>query len=1061
MMGEYESPVESADCEVEVELRLQVQRAWNSDIEEVVMRVRPNKVDLTAHPYLRRLPEALRDCAARVRELRVASVMLLSLPDWIGELVNLEVLCVGGMVGKWGRLNGYHLHCLPVRLGSLTALRTLELRDCCDLKELPRELRFLTALEDLDLMGCIKLKDVSAWVKGLPNLRVPFEEWHPGLPVRPDRVDLTAYKHLRELPAALQRCAARVLELRVESGYFSTLPSWLGELTSLESLNLSRCRRLTALPAALRALTALQALHLSGCVGLAALPAELGALTALTTLNLARCEGLTALPAALGALTALQILDLQRCTGLMALPAELGALKALKILDLSGCEGLVTLPAELGALMALERLNLLYCGKLMVLPAELGALTALKTLDISKCNGLTALPGELGALTRLETLDLNKCEALTALPASLGLLTGLKKLHLFECKALVALPESLGTLTALEKLDLSRCSELRALPAKLGALTALKALNLSNCSGVTALPVELGALTALQSLDLSMCSHLTSLPAELGAIAALKEMNLQGCSALHTPPPAVVRAGTAAVLRYLHDLAKGSAPCHLAKVVLLGGECAGKSSLADSLVLGCPTTRAADDRTVGIDVRRWWLGGSKGFFKDKELVVNIYDNAGQRVYRASHPLFMTDDALFLHVVKSDASEDEAVMAVLEWVEAVQQAAPGAVMGIVWTRSDLVCGLQWEEIGSSLPTTSTEITNVTLAAALQTKVEFSKAEYDTFGISNLSKSSCIKAGASYFQPVDGGAAARCQVRQAVLLRVTREIERHVRAVDKAMQEAENVFEVNAEWCEKKQLRDSALELLDLNSIVKYCVVLDRERHMTTIIEGGKEDRGQRLRVDHQGIQGMTCARERLESLHHEMQELEERTIECSAERPSYDDLRAKLQRLRLQRVRRVRILFSYAVSSHTGHGLEVLREALASVLKDKRLFPHVGGMVPLNYAMLEKLAHEGRTPGRQHFENGGEDAARGVEDAASVSQDDASSDGAAPTHAAWEGAVAKHLNATASEGLRMLCSQPFVKAKDLEKEAALIGMDKEELHSALRFLHSIGSVLHYG
>ena len=66
-----------------------------------------------------------------------------------------------------------------------------------------------------------------------------------------------------------------------------------------------------------------------------------------------------------------------------------------------------------------------------------------------------------------------------------------------------------------------------------------------------------------------------------------------------------------------------------------------------------------------------------------------------------------------------------------------------------------------------------------------------------------------------------------------------------------------------------------------------------------------------------------------------------------------------------------------------------------------------------------------------------------------------------THAAWEGAVAKHLNATASEGLRTLCSQPFVKATDLEKEAELIGMDTKELHSALRFLHSIGSVLYYG
>ena len=69
--------------------------------------------------------------------------------------------------------------------------------------------------------------------------------------------------------------------------------------------------------------------------------------------------------------------------------------------------------------------------------------------------------------------------------------------------------------------------------------------------------------------------------------------------------------------------------------------------------------------------------------------------------------------------------------------------------------------------------------------------------------------------------------------------------------------------------------------------------------------------------------------------------------------------------------------------------------------------------------------------------------------------------AAPTCAAWEAAVAKHLDATASEGLRTLCNQPFVKTTDLEKEVAQIGMDKEELHSALAFLHSTGSVLHHG
>ena len=64
-------------------------------------------------------------------------------------------------------------------------------------------------------------------------------------------------------------------------------------------------------------------------------------------------------------------------------------------------------------------------------------------------------------------------------------------------------------------------------------------------------------------------------------------------------------------------------------------------------------------------------------------------------------------------------------------------------------------------------------------------------------------------------------------------------------------------------------------------------------------------------------------------------------------------------------------------------------------------------------------------------------------------------------AVWGAAIIKHLDAKASEGLCTLCSQPFVQTTDLEREAVLIGIDKEDLHSALRFLHSIWSVLHYG
>ena len=127
--------------------------------------------------------------------------------------------------------------------------------------------------------------------------------------VRRGSVDLTAHKRLVALPAELRACAGRVRRLAVESEVLEYLPAWLGELTGLTELRVggsdhTNCP-LRELPKEVGQLTRLQTLDLSYCSGLTALPAELGALTRLRELYLSYCSGLTALPAELGALTSL------------------------------------------------------------------------------------------------------------------------------------------------------------------------------------------------------------------------------------------------------------------------------------------------------------------------------------------------------------------------------------------------------------------------------------------------------------------------------------------------------------------------------------------------------------------------------------------------------------------------------------------------------------------------------------------------------------------------------------------------------------------------------------
>jgi hypothetical protein len=95
-------------------------------------------------------------------------------------------------------------------------------------------------------------------------------------------------------------------------------------------------------------------------------------------------------------------------------------------------------------------------------------------------------------------------------------------------------------------------------------------------------------------------------------------------------------------------------------------------------------------------------------------------------------------------------------------------------------------------------------------------------------------------------------------------------------------------------------------------------------------------------------------------------------------------------------------------------------------------------VPLSYAMLERLAQDGRVQAGP-----GPDATE------------------APKRAAWEDIVMPHVKGTASPRLRALCAQPYVPLRDLEREAAEVGIDKDQLHRSLEFLHATGSVLHYG
>ena len=99
------------------------------------------------------------------------------------------------------------------------------------------------------------------------------------------------------------------------------------------------------------------------------------------------------------------------------------------------------------------------------------------------------------------------------------------------------------------------------------------------------------------------------------------------------------------------------------------------------------------------------------------------------------------------------SEIEALLSSLSPALDFTPSVKAASHVIVLLTSTL--GLQWKGAGSTKPSDGKELTNDQLASDLQSKTEFTRQEWDAFGIKDLRIDNLIKSGASYFQPIAGG------------------------------------------------------------------------------------------------------------------------------------------------------------------------------------------------------------------------------------------------------------------------------------------------------------------
>ena len=219
-------------------------------------------------------------------------------------------------------------------------------------------------------------------------------------------------------------------------------------------------------------------------------------------LSLARNELSGPIPAEVGNLTSLESLELANSGFSGPIPPELGNLPDLRSLSLARNQLSGSIPAALGNLPNLISLSLGGNELSGPIPGELGNLPNLQSLNLADNELSGPVPPELGALTNLISLNFRDNQLTGPIPPELGLFPNVLSLELAENGLSGPIPSELGGLTSLQSLSLWRNELSGPIPPELGNLTNLRWLDLHDNGLSGPVPPELGNLTKLNHLNL-------------------------------------------------------------------------------------------------------------------------------------------------------------------------------------------------------------------------------------------------------------------------------------------------------------------------------------------------------------------------------------------------------------------------------------------------------------------------------------------------------------------------------------------------------------------------------
>ncbi|XP_048424006.1 receptor-like protein EIX2 isoform X2 [Pyrus x bretschneideri] len=273
------------------------------------------------------------------------------------------------------------------------------------------------------------------------------------------------------------------------------------------------------------------------------IPKFIGELKSLQYLNLSHASFRGEIPSSLGNLSSLHFLDLGWSQNVFDLSSKnlnwLSHLSSLKYINLNGVDlsstG-VSWAYDSNMLPSLLELHLSSCQieSINFLPLSLQRInfTSLLVLDMSY-NGIksSSFPGWFFNLTNLVTLDLSWNYFRDSFPSEFSNFKSLENLDLSGTGLKGQIPKVSGNLCKLKVLSLSGNDFDGGIEEFWRSLSncpsnTLESLDLSNCKIEGQLPVFLGMFKSLQNLNLGENNLLGSIPDSIGNLSSLKTLDL-------------------------------------------------------------------------------------------------------------------------------------------------------------------------------------------------------------------------------------------------------------------------------------------------------------------------------------------------------------------------------------------------------------------------------------------------------------------------------------------------------------------------------------------------------